>query len=456
MASVSAEGVTGSLIRTGTPTDDERTRVRAFFEESLAAQAQSPERNRVVPLNVRREAFSNFDGRTVSGGKPGRDWKHDYAHVAATVPWTSGGASPLGALAEPLLPRDAVLADIVMDAFVVRIHGSDGDAKGVRLRHVRDLQSEDDVILRDNSFGRAVHWRGDKFASLAAALIQDGPLIYVPPRVRAERPVLIRANSALYGSTFPYTLIVLDEGAEATVVEDTQGPGFFCGIVEAIVGDGARLNYIAVQRAGTDSTVLMNRGAVCGKDASCNWYLAELGGGLSRSLVSTRLEGRGATTDITAFFFNDGDQHVDLSSLVEHAVGDSASRTIVKSAAKERGQGRYLGNIRIDEHANGSDAALRDDALLLSKYAHIDSVPALEIASNDVKAFHGATIGSIDEEELFYAQSRGIERNDAERMIALGFFEPALSTFPIAAVRDTLRTVLSEKAGAANVMAETA
>jgi Fe-S cluster assembly protein SufD len=89
---------------------------------------------------------------------------------------------------------------------------------------------------------------------------------------------------------------------------------------------------------------------------------------------------------------------------------------------------------------------LRDDALLISQKAHIDSVPALEIASNDVKAFHGATVGSIDEEELFYAQSRGIERHAAERMIALGFFEPAVSVFPIETVRDFLRTRLAEKA----------
>ena len=107
--------------------------------------------------------------------------------------------------------------------------------------------------------------------------------------------------------------------------------------------------------------------------------------------------------------------------------------------------GRYLGNIHIAEHANASDASLRDDALLLGRKAHIESIPALEIASNDVKAFHGATVGSIDDDEIFYAQSRGISRAEAERMIALGFFEPALASFPMDELRDHLRREIARK-----------
>jgi Fe-S cluster assembly protein SufD len=118
---------------------------------------------------------------------------------------------------------------------------------------------------------------------------------------------------------------------------------------------------------------------------------------------------------------------------------------IVRSAGTGRGQGRYVGNIKILPEAHGASASLRDDALLLSKGAHIDSIPALEIAANDVKAFHGATVGAISDEELFYAESRGIERSQAERMIAIGFFEPAVSRFPTDALRDEIRLVLENK-----------
>jgi Fe-S cluster assembly protein SufD len=130
-------------------------------------------------------------------------------------------------------------------------------------------------------------------------------------------------------------------------------------------------------------------------------------------------------------------------------VGQTTSNTVVRSAATDHGQGRFFGNIAIRKEAHGSDASLRDDALLLSKFAHIDSVPALEIAANDVKAFHGATVGSVDDEQLFYARSRGIGRADALRMIALGFFEPVVSRFPGERLRDEIRTALDSKIDAA-------
>jgi Fe-S cluster assembly protein SufD len=157
------------------------------------------------------------------------------------------------------------------------------------------------------------------------------------------------------------------------------------------------------------------------------------------------VESEGVEADLAGIFFPYGEQHVDLISTVEHNVGNSRSETIVKSAATGRGQGRYVGNIRIAQHAQGSEAWLYDHALLLSQKGHIDSVPALEIAANDVKAYHGATVGAIDEEQIFYMTSRGIDRESAEKMIALGFFEPALERFPTHALRERLRSALEGK-----------
>jgi Fe-S cluster assembly protein SufD len=168
-----------------------------------------------------------------------------------------------------------------------------------------------------------------------------------------------------------------------------------------------------------------------------------------RGIVEAHLGAPGARAEIAALFFNSGWQHVDLTSNVDHASGHTTSQTIVRSAATDHGQGRYLGNIAIRAGAHGSDASLRDDALLLSRNAHIDSVPALEIAANDVKAFHGATVGSLDEDEIFYIQSRGITRGDAVRMVALGFFEPAIARFPSETMREAVRTALDEKLDAA-------
>ncbi len=176
-----------------------------------------------------------------------------------------------------------------------------------------------------------------------------------------------------------------------------------------------------------------------------SWSLAELGAALAVDDCRTQLLAPGAQAEVAALFFATGSQHVDLTTEIAHVAGHTTSNTVVKSAARDRGQGRYVGNISIVPHAHGSDASLRDDVLLLSKGAHVDSVPALEIAANDVKAFHGATVGAIDEDELFYAQSRGIARAEAERMIALGFFEPVIARFPTDALRERLRAALESK-----------
>ncbi|HEY0615403.1 MAG TPA: SufD family Fe-S cluster assembly protein, partial [Candidatus Elarobacter sp.] len=224
-----------------------------------------------------------------------------------------------------------------------------------------------------------------------------------------------------------------------------DGDPFVCGIVEAHVGEGAELDYAVVQQAGEAARIMFSRGARCERDAQVRWHLAELGGALVRSVLDARLDHPGARAEASALFFNTGMQHVDLTSGVDHTVGPTTSDTVVRSAATDRGQGRYAGNIVIRPKAHGSDASLRDDALLLSKRAHIDSIPALEIAANDVKAFHGATVGSLDEDALFYAGSRGIARAEALRLITLGFFEPVIARFPGEALRDEIRTALDRK-----------
>jgi Fe-S cluster assembly protein SufD len=301
----------------------------------------------------------------------------------------------------------------------------------------------------DPAIHEIVDWRADKFAALTTAFRNCGAFVYVPAGTQLDLPVqLIFANGeARDEAVFPHIVVVLGKGARATVIERHVGDGdpFVCGIVEAHVADGAELDYVAVQQAGEAARVMFSRGARCERDAQVRWHLAELGGALARTVLGARLEAPGGRAEASALFFNTGTQHVDLTSGVDHTVGPTASDTVVRSAATGRGQGRYVGNIVIRPKAHGSDASLRDDALLLSKHAHIDSIPALEIAANDVKAFHGATVGSLDEDALFYAGSRGIARAEALRLITLGFFEPVISRFPGEALRDEIRTALDRK-----------
>jgi Fe-S cluster assembly protein SufD len=286
-----------------------------------------------------------------------------------------------------------------------------------------------------------------KFGALTAAFARLGSFVYVPPDRACDEPIVIRTNAAAGAAIFPWNVVLAERGARVTIVEHLSGEtgAFVCGTAEVVTLENADVTYTAVQTAANDARVISNRAARPGRDAAISWASAELGGELAAGDLSVTIDQPGAQAQVTALFFPRGRQHVDVRSTVAHAAGEATSETLVKSAAIERGQARFLGNIRIAPHAQGSDARLRDDALLLSPTAHIDSVPALEIGANDVKAYHGATVGAIDAEQVFYMESRGIERTAAERMIALGFFEPAIERFPTNALREEIRATLAAK-----------
>jgi Fe-S cluster assembly protein SufD len=380
-----------------------------------AALAQSGEGS--IPRATRYAALEQFESLPVPRAPQGRFWKHDYAKIDFTQ----------------LRPREPVSTI------------SAPSRPGVTAVSFAQARAQHPALFEE-AFGRVLGTADDRFAALALAFQNAGTFIHIAAGTIVDEPIVV-TYECLEGDYFPYTLVVLGERAQATVVEEFAGgsDGVVCGIGEMLVGAGATLTYSSLQQTSAQARVFVTRRAHGDAASGLRFSLAELGSALARTIVRTKLAQPQASAEITAVFFNNGNQHVDLTTEVDHAVGPSSSNTIVKSVATQRGQGRYLGNIAIRVGATGADASLRDDALLLSKEAHIDSVPALEIASNDVKAFHGATVGSIDEEELFYVESRGIARGDAERMIALGFFEPALERFPGEALRTRIRAALESK-----------
>lgn len=286
-----------------------------------------------------------------------------------------------------------------------------------------------------------------KYGALARAFAGAGAFVYVPEDADASQPILVTYEIADGSVAFPYTVVLAERGARATVLERFAGGrnAFVCAALEAVSGEGSELHCASHQVLDSGARWFSTRWAIPGRDARFAWTVAELGAELAVVDLSVSIAQPGIEAAITSLFFPTGNQHVDIVSTVDHSVGDATSQTHVKSAAADNGQARYLGTIRIAPQAQGSDASLRDDALLLSKRAHIDSVPALEIAANDVKAYHGATVGALDDEQIFYLESRGITRMAAERMIALGFFEPAIDRFPTEALRDELRSTLAKK-----------
>jgi Fe-S cluster assembly protein SufD len=365
-----------------------------------------------------RAAALDAFARTRSGReKPGRYWKIDLETLApdARADGTAGSVT-----IENPSPR----------AIAVDLHAA----------------AREHAALFARAFRTAIEPQ-HKFAQLALAHTGLGAFIYVPADCALDAPIVVRYRATANETIFPYTVVLAERGARVTIVErlEVGAESFVCGVAEIVTEESADVTYASAQFAPEQARVLFTRVARPGRDARVAWANAELGAGLSVSDIAVTIAQPGVDANIATLFFPTGTQHVDVVSNIEHRVGDATSDTLVKSAASGRGQGRFVGNIRIAANAQHSDAALRDDALLLSEGAHIDSVPALEIAANDVRAYHGATVGALDQESIFYMTSRGIERAQAERMIALGFFEPAIDRFPTEALREELRAALQAK-----------
>lgn len=400
-----------------------------------------------VSIDVRRDALARFSALTAPNVQPGRYWKIDlakqeYANVVPFATATAEAAPPSIAGIEPAWAFTQIDSNVTTAAHLPTREENFG------VWSLAEIANEGDPQIRtlfEGAFRSTLDVEREKFASLALAFQSGGAFVYVAAGAKVGRPIVLTYVSR-HAAVFPYTVVLAGEGAECTIIERIVLEGdapFACGVVEAIASPKAHVGIASILEPGA-GRVFLTRRAKADRDARLVWSTAELGGDLVVGSLHAALQERGAECELGGVFFADGTQHVALETQVDHAVGETRSGTIVKGAATGHGQGRYVGNIRIHPHAHQSDASLRDDSLLLSKSAHIDSIPALEIAANDVKAFHGATIGALDEDEIFYAQSRGIPRTEAERMIALGFFEPALARFP-QALRDHLRTALERK-----------
>jgi Fe-S cluster assembly protein SufD len=330
--------------------------------------------------------------------------------------------------------------------------GSAGGTVSIESPGVRVIACDLETAQRDHAellaraFGKAVEPQM-KYAHLTRAFSRLGAFIYVPADCAIDEPIAVRYSSGASNAIFPHTVVLAERGARVTIVEHVElGAGAFaCGIAEIVTGESADVTYAAPQLAPADSRLLFTRVARPGRDSRISWATADLGASLSVADIAVIVEQPGIEANVATLFFPSESQHVDIVSSVDHRIGESQSDTIVKAAATGAGQGRYLGNIRIAANAQQTQASLRDDALLLSKRSHIDSIPALEIAANDVKAYHGATVGALDEDAIFYMTSRGVEPAEAERMIALGFFEPVIERFPGESLREELREALRRK-----------
>jgi len=308
--------------------------------------------------------------------------------------------------------------------------------------------------LVERFLDRTVRPDESRFTALAAALESGGAFVYVPDGVKIERPihVLFSRETPDLG-TFPHVVIALGERSEARVIEEyvshgEPGVGVNVGATEVTVGQGASLHLATFQRWGGNVHHFGTERVRVGRDARFHWTYTALGGKLTKLDLEMHLDGEGSEAKFSGCYFGNGTQHFDFHTFQNHNVGHSVSDLLFKGALRDRARMVYQGLIKVHKDAQRSDAYQANRNLLLSEKARADSIPSLEIEANDVRCTHGATVGQVDEEQLFYLRSRGLPRPEAEQMIIQGFFEPVLERIPAATLRTAVTAAVERKAAA--------
>lgn len=291
-----------------------------------------------------------------------------------------------------------------------------------------------------------------KFSALAAAMAQDGILVYVPEGVELQEPL----HSILWapGSErlfFSRILVIVEDEASLTYVHEfasprgQNGPTIHDGIVELVVGEAANLRFVELQNWGEEAWNFTHERARIGRDSNLDWIFGAVGSKLTKNFTELDLAGQGASGRMSGFYFADGSQHLDHDTQQNHLAENTTSDLLFKGALLQKARSVWQGMIYVAPGAQKTDGYQANRNLILESSARADSIPGLEIMADDVRCTHGATIGQLEEEPIFYLMSRGLTREEAERIVVDGFFTPIMERIPFEELRHRFEAMIDDK-----------
>ena len=347
-----------------------------------------------------------------------------YERVGANVDGAAG-AELLWELPAPALPDGVIVS--TLDA---------PEHQALIERHLGSLVSSDDVFVALNDAG-----------------VRASAFVYVPRGVELTEPISLSSVQARTGTLLNQrTLVVLEEGAQAEVWEQFLSgsddvDGVFNTVTELIVGQNARLRYVCGQGLSENSWIFGAQRAEVGRDASLDWVALGFGSARGHVRMDTRLAGEGAGARVTGAYASHGRQHIDFDTTQEHAAPNTTSDLAFRGVLTGRSSAVWKGNIIVDPGAQKTDAFQESRNLLLSKRAHADAIPGLEIQANDVRCTHAAAVAQLDPEQLFYLRSRGLKLEVARRLVIEGFLATLVERFEEGPVRERLADALERRLG---------
>jgi Fe-S cluster assembly protein SufD len=298
-------------------------------------------------------------------------------------------------------------------------------------------------------FGAVADQSPDLFGLLNDAHSATPIALTVPRNVTVDAPFVVIDWIDLDGAaTFPRLSVTIGENAEATVLEHQGGDdvtALVAPITELDVGQAGRLRYVNIQERGPQVWQIASQLSRVGQDGSLQAAQAALGGAYARTRADCRLVGRGASGNLLAVYFGEGDQTVDFRTFQDHVAPDTTSNLLFKGAVGGRSRSVYTGLIKVRPDARGTNAFQTNRTIKLSEHAWAESVPNLQIENNDVHCSHASTMGPIDEDQRFYLESRGVPPEVAEQLVVAGFFDEVLAQLPVPEVIAPLRARIVER-----------
>ncbi|MDP1715904.1 MAG: Fe-S cluster assembly protein SufD [Anaerolineales bacterium] len=313
---------------------------------------------------------------------------------------------------------------------------------------------KDHADLLASLIGQIVKPGDGKFAALASALAQNGVLLYVPKNVQVENPL----HSVLWGpggelAHCSHLIVFVDNGASVTYVHEAASPNetghaMHAGVVELHIGENANLRFVELQSWGRHVWNFSHERARVERGGNLDWIFGAVGSRLTKNFSDLDLAGEGAQGRMSGFYFTDDTQHLDHDTQQNHFAPHTTSDLLFKGALKGKSRSVWQGMIYVAPGAQKTDGYQANRNLVLDDQARADSIPGLEILADDVRCTHGATVGKLEQEPLFYLKSRGIPQREAEQLVVEGFFDPIMQRIPFEGVRERFQQAIQDKLSA--------
>ena len=332
-------------------------------------------------------------------------------------------------------------------------------AQGVIFADLATAAREHAELLEKHFMTSCVKLTDSYFAALHGIFARGGVVLVVPKGVQITAPLrALTRMTAGRRADFNHTLVILEEGARATLIEEFASLGdlatssalpqsMYNGAVEIILGKNSQLDYVSIQDWGRNIYNFTTERAHMGEGSTLHWVVGGMGGKFTKTLLEADMLGAGGTALLSGVFFTDGKQQMHIDTQQNHIAPGCKSDLLYKNALRDDSHTVWRGNIRVFPGAQKTDGYQANRNLILSPKARADSIPGLEIEADDVRCTHGATVGQIEQEPMFYMATRGVPEVEARRLVVQGFFAPVIDRIPLEETRDRLVEEISRKIG---------